>query len=370
MSSVLEKLEPWQREHVRKEVRGLLQQSDAFSQLPDSARRDLARGLVDVVAFLARPEAAGGALAGALEDKPKPGQQPGPVAGSSPATKQPSAGGGRPGQQQGFGDALRAGAAAYRDMVDAVDFPKFVAGLIDGVFKSIVDASMRQMDAYTKLLASVSKSVDEFAKDNFTPNQGRDYLAGRFPTQLEIKVEGNQPRLVPTAAGEESGLADVRAALGLDKEVDLSSEESEAELASRAQLELAKLRQKQISTMVLLGINRIVVTDGLINAKVVVDVKANDRQTKSKSASSFDDLVENKQTHDGGGWFSSSFEDSQSTHQTIVKSASDETSESKAEAKAKLTGEVRVSFKSETFPLDKMASQVQLDSINDRSRPT
>ena len=41
---------------------------------------------------------------------------------------------------------------------------------------------------------------------------------------------------------------------------------------------------------------------------------------------------------------------------TTVESSVDENRESKAELKAKLTGEVRVNFKSDYFPMEKLAS--------------
>ena len=43
-----------------------------------------------------------------------------------------------------------------------------------------------------------------------------------------------------------------------------------------ARLQMARSRQQLLSSMVILGINRIVVTDGAINAKVVFDFRASD----------------------------------------------------------------------------------------------
>jgi hypothetical protein len=74
------------------------------------------------------------------------------------------------------GDAAHAMAA--RGLVDAVDFPSFVAGLIKGTFEAIVDASVRQMEAYTELLRHVAKSVDEFMRDNVVDG-GEDKSARR-----------------------------------------------------------------------------------------------------------------------------------------------------------------------------------------------
>jgi hypothetical protein len=47
----------------------------------------------------------------------------------------------------------------------------------------------------------------------------------------------------------------------------------------------------------------------------------------------------------------------------------DETSESKAELKAKLSGEVRVNFKSDYFPMEKLASPGMIASIQGNATP-
>lgn len=43
-----------------------------------------------------------------------------------------------------------------------VDFPTFVAGLIEGVFNAVVSASIQQMDAFSELVESVAKSLNDF----------------------------------------------------------------------------------------------------------------------------------------------------------------------------------------------------------------
>jgi len=350
---------------VRANVRELLDRSMAFQQMPDPERRKLARGLVDVVAYLSDPN---------------PGQTGAGVQGLSEglAQQQKEKTGAEKVQdrlakksdivQKDFKAAAgREGADIYKQAVNAINFPAFVAGLIDGVFNSIVTASIKQMQAYGKLLEQVVKSVDEFAKDNFTLNQGRDWLTERFPSSLKIETSGGTPRLQATDSGDENELSDVRQSLGIKDKLDLDDEGAETKLAQRAQLEMAKLRQKQLATMVLMGINRIVVTDGAINAKVVIDVQTSDRAKRTATASMYDDNTVNRQHGDGGGWFSTSYDDTQETHKTVVSSATSDDSESKAELKAKLTGDVKVNFKSETFPLEKLASQTQIDSLNQRA---
>ena len=52
-----------------------------------------------------------------------------------------------------------------------------------------------------------------------------------------------------------------------------------------------------------------------------------------------------------------------------VRSSVDDESESKAQMKAQLTGEVNVNFKSETLPPERMLDALQLEQINYLSQP-
>jgi hypothetical protein len=119
-------------------------------------------------------------------------------------------------------------AAPENDLVAKVDFPSFVQGLIQGTFQAIVDASIEQMDAYGKLIAEAAASVDQFAKDRITDDKARHVLDS------------------PQAAGRLPGLKKAR---------------TPAERLRLARRRQAADRQQLLATMVLMGINRIVVTD-------------------------------------------------------------------------------------------------------------
>ncbi len=355
MNRPLDNLDAGKQQVVRTEVRRLLGNSQAFAELPASERRALANKLVDTVAFLSDPAAGeqglAQAMAGTKADhslEANKNVKEGLVQDdfTNPATGQ-------------VGDVMA-------ETMAAVNFNQFVGGLIQGVFQSIVDASIQQMEAYRQLLDNVVKSVNQFATDNFTENQGRDYLSNRFPSLLSLNTGGAQPRLELTDKAEDEGMGELQQALGLgDQEIDLSDETSEAELARRGRLEMAKLRQKQLATMVLMGINRIVVTNGRINAKVKIKISASDSAKRRARASSFDSQHTTTRSRQGG-WFSDY--DNTRTHQTTVNTANTtDTSESAIQADAQLTGDVRVNFKSETFPLERLASQTELDAVNTTS---
>src|SRR3954465_3727634 len=85
--------------------------------------------------------------------------------------------------------------------LQAGNSPGFVAALVTGTFQAIVDATAQQVREYANLVASVSKSVDDFSRDNVTPNQVRDWLAARHPADVAVVLpepgKPGDPRLVP-----------------------------------------------------------------------------------------------------------------------------------------------------------------------------
>jgi hypothetical protein len=246
------------------------------------------------------------------------------------------------------------------------------------------------MRAYAELLANVAKTVDQFAQDNITPNNARDWLAERFPNELTLETsemsgsfEEGEPTPPPQAhlavrtEDVSTALRTINETLALTKPItDLTNEAEELRLVQEARMQMARSRQQMLASMVVLGINRIVVTDGLIHAKVVFDLRASDVAKRRARASMTDQQTNKASTHmeaNYGMWFSpihASMESEASTeHVATVESSVDETSESKAEVKAKLTGEVRVNFKSDYFPMEKLATPQMIAAIQGNAIP-
>jgi hypothetical protein len=138
---------------------------------------------------------------------------------------------------------------------------------------------------------------------------------------------------------------------------------------------MARGRQQLLASMVMLGINRIVVTDGLINAKVIFDMRASDTAARQATASMADRQSSSltNRVHADTGWMSpvqaSMDNEYKQDHVATVQSAVEDQSESKAEVKAKLSGEVRVNFKSDYFPMEKMASPQMIAAIQGNAKP-
>lgn len=367
---------------VRPQVRALLEQSPGFSALPAAQQKDIAQTMVRVASFMANPHglareefanpqlkkdiAPAQALAGAVDDaKGKASGKIGTFAGADFKA-----------------GALQQGTQEFKNLVSSVDFPMFVGGLIQNVFQAIVTASIQQMEAYGKLLKAVAQTVDQFAQDNITMNNARDWLTERYPDALTVGTGGDDdeessgaPRLQVIGEDQEAALRRVNEDQQLLKPItDLSDPEQEARLVTAARLQMARMRQQMLSSMVLLGINRIVVTDGLINAKVMFDFRASD-QALRKSKASLYDRDQSRNTNVSAGGFAlpwgaaGSVNVNEQSHMTTVSSSVDESSESKAELKAKLSGEVRVNFKSDYFPMEKLASPGMIASITGNATP-
>lgn len=375
---------------VRPQVRALLESSPGFRAMPVSQQQELARTMVRVASYMANPEGLAkqeltpgqGVLAKGLDVDGDTAADPAParaLAGEVDQAKRKASE--KVGTFAGSdfeAGSVRQGADNFRNFVGAVDFPKFVGGLIQNVFQAIVDASIQQMEAYAELLKAVAQTVDQFAADNISMGNARDWLVQRFPEDLELgRGEDGGEYRVRVREGEDSQANASRPSreLNMAEPVsDLSDEAQEARLVTAARMQMARSRQQMLASMVMLGINRIVVTDGLINAKVVFNFRASDDATRVARASLDDrQSSSNKNISAGGVHFpwgaAGSVNINEQRHMTTVQSSVDENSSSSQEMKAKLTGEVRVNFKSDYFPMEKLASPGMIASIQGNATP-
>lgn len=278
------------------------------------------------------------------------------------------------------GEAANAAADVTKKLVRDVNFPDFVKGLIQGVFTSIVESSVHQMQEYAKFLESVVKSVDQFARDEVHPEEARDYLTSKYPKALQkTRTEDGESKLEIKPDVEEKDMPDFGAQFNLGESPDLGDKDGEAKLVGAAQREIAKQRQQLLATMVLLGINRIIVTDGEIRASVVFDVQSHERATSEREAGNAKDSRDTSYKYDyqyernrnfWGTTTGGSGTGSGSTNMTVSTehASSKSTSEATLDAKARLSGSVLVKFRSETFPLERMTSPMELAGVQGKAQ--
>jgi hypothetical protein len=325
-----------QIERISRALRGqpvrALATQDAYAQLlgtPDDLQRDLNRPSGSAN----RPAANGG---GAAADAAPPASTP-PTPPPPPSTSQIG---------QRAADAL-----------DAVDFPGFVAALVTGTFQAIVDASKQQVSAYADLVASLSQTVESYSGDHVTPNQTRDWLRDRHNQYLRVvpppagKERSEQPQLLPRPEreGEAPAWLDQYGLSGQQ----LTAELTDGPLIDAGRLKVAEERMQTLATLVLMGINRVVVGDGDIRARLQFHASARDTVRAD---------VEQQQ-------LAIASQPTQAAQATaMMVSTAKVNAQADASIKADLMGEVHINFRSETFPLERFADSAAIQLINRHAR--
>jgi hypothetical protein len=272
-----------------------------------------------------------------------------PVAGSQKKRRAPLA----RAQANGF-EPQAAGQIARitEQTLKAIAFPTFVADLIRGTFDAIVKTSILQMESFMEMIANVSKTVDEFMKDNVSDDNARGWLAARYPKHIQMQ-EG---QAVPAEGADEQPPPDFERDLKLSGGAGLDESSIEDILVPAARRRLAENRLKMLSTLVLMGINRIVVTGGKIRATMAFHIDTSDR-ARQESASAFD-----FRTAAAGGANMGWWNVSASLSLSYV-SSSRASSDQEINVDTDLTGEVELHFKSDYFPVQRFADMGQLKTI-------
>jgi hypothetical protein len=245
--------------------------------------------------------------------------------------------------------AGRAGALS-----DEIDFPGFVAGLIHGTFDAIVEASIRQMEAFAGLVAAVAKDVDRFTRENVSSSHVRSWLAEQHPGDLALDPgqrsglrvrQATDPDEEPPAWLADYGLGDQQ----------LTDELVEEELVPAARQVLGEQRLQMLAAMVLMGMNRVVVRDGTISARVRFRAAAADRLAVDYAAG--DESA-------SGGWGSRGAGPAPRTFVSTVGV----NAQAESELKAELFGQVTLNVATETLPLDRFADAAQLVLLQRNAR--
>lgn len=397
---------------VRQKTRELLMQSEGFRRLPTDKQQQVARDTARIADYLALPEGIpGNTLPGGLNAPAQTMADAPPALRFLPNQSTPEATyAERQAAVDAIGDepfkaeAAREGAQVAGELLREVKFPQFVSGLIQGVFQSIVTSSIEQMEQYSSMIASVAQSLDQFMQDNVSENQGRDHVVSKFPSLFEIGedewADEPGPRLrLRENVDEDEALRTVNNSLQFEsgelKSLDLSDENVEKALVHNARLQLAKQRQQLMASLILMGINRIVVTDGRIAAKILYDFRARDRQTSRRSATAMDvarDRYGNVQQirsgegeYDSGRTVDRSRDEEGSDYSAdyfakgkykydnkpvvTAMSAAATGSEAEIKTKVQLSGNVEVNFKSDYLPLESMATPAMIAAIQGNSTP-
>lgn len=353
---------------VQSQVRALVTKNPTFLQLPQEQREGLTRDLSKIASYWAALMLEEWKRTEELGQKPVVRQETvieAPVSHTT-ATDRPLAraqASTSPNAEEFSPRAASQVARITERTLNAIAFPTFVSDLIQGTFRAIVDASIQQMEAFGNLLANVAKTVDQFMADNITDNQARDYLAETYPGHFRIDASGEAPRLVTRRNASDLPTPDFQRDFQLPEEfTSLDEDEVEETLVPAARRKLARNRHQMLAAMVLMGINRIVVTRGRISAKMGFRIDASDTG-RAETASQFD-FQHSASTSFGGG-LGSLFGGPRGSIKTSVAYVSSTKKESSDElnVEADLTGEVDLRFRSDVFPLERFADPAMISLI-------
>jgi hypothetical protein len=340
-----------------------LEQSPAFRQLEPTARTALLRDLHTIQQSLAPSARAADPYSFAL-DTPNDlatRLQQARRGGAQPSNGEPTEDGSTsaaPVTRKAATETLAARAGA---LSDEINFPDFVAGLVHGTFDAIVNASIRQMEAFADLVGSVARNTADFTRDNVTINQARDWLVEHYPQDLALDTSG-AAKVVPKRsalndAEEEPEPPAWLADFGLDGQP-LTEELIEEQLVPAARQRVGEGRLQTLATMVLLGMNRVIVRDGTISARVRFRAAATDKVGVIYAAS---------QDPGGGTSWGNRGNASQVSHATMISTVG-VNAQADTDLKAELFGEVKINFVSETLPLDRFADQARITLLERNAR--
>ena len=245
------------------------------------------------------------------------------------------------------------------DALEAVDFPGFVAGLVTGTFQAIVDATAQQMREYADLVSSLTSDVDRFSRDNVSPGQVRQWLVEKHPTDLALRVPApgsSEALAVQPAEGRQGSSPAWLTEFGLEG-ASLEPGLTDGALVQRATARLGEERMQTLATMVLMGLQRVVINEGHIRAKLQFHARSSDRRQ-----------AEIAQMSGAVAMGIAGRQVAGATSGVTQVSTMKGNTQADASMRTDLMGEVHVVFSTESFPLERFADTPAIQLIQRHAR--
>ncbi len=361
-------------EWLRDAVRELLLRAPGYAVLDSASRTNLARAMVQVGNMAAGLVAEERSAQAEIEQQSKPAatlerSRPAPLEHGASA---PLA---RAQEQPGFGAAADRIADTTRNVLSAVSFPRFVTDLVNGVFRAMLDSSSQQMQMYVNLLNSVSTSLEGFERSQTSAPQVRQWVADKFPEQIEYDVPEIEPGETPDPDDVQEvrlrlrgGAAmpdpeQIRGTLGLQPEdaVDASNPEQLVPLARRT---MARQRQSMLATMVQMGMQRIVIDSGRINASMRFHIDTRSVASEDRGSQfGMQNRVKASGSFGVGPWGASAEVENTISYVSTQRSQATEEINTDLE----LNSSVELNFRTDYLPLNRMTAPSQADRIRGAS---
>lgn len=243
---------------------------------------------------------------------------------------------------EGYDPGFENSVDAFEDLVDSVDFPKFVADLLKAVFDANLSVMKSQTDDYIRLLREATKTTADFIKQ-IDDEDAFAYLVespqAQFGTTMEQGADGSSKMTLTTPEGEP---------------VDMDDNEVKAKIVE-AKINIAKEHRAALREVLLMGVTRLVVDKGEVEAGVQFKITAN-RQSRRASSNTNTNVNQLSTSYSSplGGLFGGPKASMSNVNTNINVKTSNQSAEDTLFAE--LMGKVKIQFKSDFFELDNFAN--------------
>lgn len=232
------------------------------------------------------------------------------------------------------------------DFIQDVDFPGFVRDLIHGVFQANIEVMHEQTKDFIQVLKLASQSLAQFINkidDTATFAYLVEHEPDRFSFQLPPVPEDEEPHdsAVPVLTDKQG------------QPLDLGDNMVKAKIMD-AKIAMAQEQRALMREVLLMGITRLVVEEGDINAAVVFDIKATEKVVRT--GQSVNESVKTTGGNMGGSFFGLFGGGRSNTDRNTRITVSSAKGTANTELAAKITGSVSLKFKTDYFKLDNFAA--------------
>ena len=244
---------------------------------------------------------------------------------------------------KGYDPGFQGDTKSFKELVDSVDFPKFVADLLKAVFDANLKVMKTQTDSYIKLMKEATKSTADFikkVKDDDTFAKLAENKSDKYNVTTEKNSDGSTKLALTNPEGEKHDVEDAE----VKKDI------------LEAKINMAKEHRAALREVLLMGVTRLVVEKGEIDAAVEFSIKA----TRASTAHHDDQNINTVNTHMeyDGGIMGSIFGGPSGSVDMTNTNIQINTSDKKAtdDLTATLKGHVNIKFKTDYFKLDNFAN--------------
>jgi hypothetical protein len=264
-------------------------------------------------------------------------------------------------------------ALAAASQLEKIGFVDFTVDLVKGVYEVIVNASMEQLEAYAELVTKVSKSLEEYQDEVLGPDEAeKQEKAENYITEvLGFKKQDTYTLTDDQATALREHLAGISVQedeqnKGIDDYITVSGTSKEITHENLVKIVLEKLKKSTehsydlLKTILKIGMQKVVVTNGEIRTKLTFHLDASDDYSKTS----------NQYSNNSSGWgiggglsgsgtglvgkiFGASLGIGLSggySSRKLSVNVVNEKSTSATNVNVDILGEVRINFRTETFP--------------------